>query len=436
MIRIDINNVIASAPTAQAAKNNVGSAKNGVANVRWQIDGRVRSRSNIEARLNNVHYALGQIEAKIDAIKNFAGFAANRYWQTEHYIRMCATQFHTGSSLALRIGFAPGYFARLYLNYLYNRIFGRRGYLGRIVSSFTGLVARWVSRYDKLKLNVSMGAVNIANAGIGVLNGLVKWQNKLAAAAANTFTGAKRFVDASVNDANRFVARWNKEIKKSSSAAVTGAVGVIGAGIGSIVGLTKLFETKPKSNSTKTQSKEDKKAEKQETKPEIKGYVKNSLPAWALETHSNQNYYRDSYNRWGSVAFYNSPGQLSCTYYTLRKLRERGLGFPFIEYGKADGSEWYDNCTKDATKYPGDNALRDIIDKKDLPVENVVLSFSSPRNHVLLIDKIDEDGNITFSDMYPYITDQNGSNPAKTQTIDEFMDSQDNLVGAVIIGSK
>lgn len=269
MIKIDINNVIASAPAAQTAKNYVGSAKNGVANVRWQIDGRVRSRSNIDARLNKVHYSLSHIETKIGEIRNFADFAANRYWQNEYYIRMCAMQLRSVRGLAGRNAFWPIELARNYLIYLYNKIFGRRGYIGHLVSDFAGLAARWVSGYNKAKLQVNSGAVNIANAGIGLLNGLVKWQNKLAATAANTYTGAKSFIDASISDANRFVAKWQKEIKAAGTALVLGPVTMIYGGVISIIllaiWLSKLFGTnKPDNNKTK---KPDEGTEKKEEQP-------------------------------------------------------------------------------------------------------------------------------------------------------------------------
>lgn len=167
-----------------------------------------------------------------------------------------------------------------------------------------------------------------------------------------------------------------------------------------------------------------------------KGTIKTSLPDWVYTPNENPTWYMASNGAWGSVYAYNDENntQLSCTFYTLRKLRERGLGFPFVIAGQAMGNEWFDNCTNDVPKYPGDNCLRDIIAQNKLPVENIVISFEE--NHVLLIDKIDAAGKITYSDMNPDIADMNGSNPAITLSIDEFMAKQGNIRGAAIIGSK
>lgn len=154
----------------------------------------------------------------------------------------------------------------------------------------------------------------------------------------------------------------------------------------------------------------------------------------------------------GEVCDRNYGGELSCTYYTLRKLNERGVSYPCVA-GPGDGCNWYANfdTSTELPRYSGNNALYDLANGQ-LPQENIVVSFESnpsddPKEkacgHVMLIDRIEKDDNgevrITYSDNYPHITTLNGSNPPQTKTIEQFMSYynrlHENINGVVVIGA-
>ncbi len=169
------------------------------------------------------------------------------------------------------------------------------------------------------------------------------------------------------------------------------------------------------------------------------------LPEWAKAPGATTAHYTAADGTVGSVYEYNRTGQLSCTYYTLRRLRERGLGFPFKTAGNASGGYWYGNCTDDVPKYGGSNCFDDLAASQELPVKNVVVSFPepSPWGHVVLIDEISRDANgtvqIIYSDMWPDIADLNGTNKTEVRTIEGFkqryLPYNGAVTGCVIVGS-
>lgn len=159
----------------------------------------------------------------------------------------------------------------------------------------------------------------------------------------------------------------------------------------------------------------------------------------------------------GSVAYWNEPGQLSCTYYTLRKLNERGLSYPCTG-GPGNGNQWYNNFDFESglPNYRGNNALNELAGSLTLPQANIVVSFENDPNgwgcgHVLLIDEIYRDGSgtvrVKYSDMFynepgvgtKYITDLNGSNPQIDRPLAEFQSYYNNgwgnVSGAAVIGA-
>lgn len=186
-------------------------------------------------------------------------------------------------------------------------------------------------------------------------------------------------------------------------------------------------------------------------------YEKKTLPPWTKSQKTQDDRYRSYYiaedGEPGAVFIWNYEKvdqQLSCTYYTLRKLRERGLGFPFKVTGQANGNEWYDNCADvdGVKKYEGTDALKNIMEDKTLkkPVKNVVVSLGKidGTNHVVLIDEIyekeGEDGKkyfeMTYSDMNPDITTMNGSNAQETVKLDKYLETNNTkqkIIGAVVI---
>lgn len=141
--------------------------------------------------------------------------------------------------------------------------------------------------------------------------------------------------------------------------------------------------------------------------------------------------------------------RLSCTYYTLRQLNERGLSFP-CKSGPGSGGSWFYNFDEQSglPTYEGGNALEQLANSRSLPQENIVVSFplSSPDGHVLLIDRIfrDVDGEIkvVYSDMYPYINNVNGKNAPcnPPETLAQFKDKyrrrgHGDITGIVVVGA-
>lgn len=166
-------------------------------------------------------------------------------------------------------------------------------------------------------------------------------------------------------------------------------------------------------------------------------------------------YYRDG--RYGAVCEWNiyneRQKQLSCTYYTLRKLNERGMSFPCVK-GPGNGADWYGNFddTVDVPRYQGNNSLEQLVNNKSLPQENIVVSFASNPSsdanlrkcgHVMLIDRIEKNSSgeimVSYSDNYPDIQTLNGTNTTKTTTLSNFMSnynkSNGSINGIVVLGA-
>lgn len=176
-------------------------------------------------------------------------------------------------------------------------------------------------------------------------------------------------------------------------------------------------------------------------------YTQKNLAPDANGVYGPYVYHRDG--SLGRVAEWNVTGQLSCTYYTLRKLNERGLSYPCVD-GPGNGSKWYANFDHESglPNYGGNGALTDLANTLTLPQENIVVSFDNDPSgkgwgHVLLVDEMYRDGNgsvrVKYSDNYPNITSLNGSNPQKDKTLEEFMSHYNkyngNINGAVVMGA-
>lgn len=159
---------------------------------------------------------------------------------------------------------------------------------------------------------------------------------------------------------------------------------------------------------------------------------------------------------WHQICDHNTVDTVSCTFYTIRKLRERGLGFPFASSSAYyDGKDWYDNCIKtdDVPKAPGEDAIETLLSGRG-SLENVVVSFPASAGnecgHVMLIDKVFQDPltgktMVTFSDNYDwannggYLNDVKGYTKACTWTLEYFKQTyitlNGGMNGAVLIGS-
>lgn len=185
--------------------------------------------------------------------------------------------------------------------------------------------------------------------------------------------------------------------------------------------------------------------------------MSNLLPDWAKRSFPISEGYKYPYiaqnGQAGSVYTRNNDNAVSCTYYTLHRLHERGLGFPFKIPGKAHGGQWYDSAADIVPKFPGKNCLIDLFNKygqNGVPIENIVVSMNSTSSvgHVVLIDKMymDPDTNkimVVWSDMIgtkPFkrlYGDVNETNKPITRTIEEFQSTfynSKNFNGAVLIG--
>ena len=195
---------------------------------------------------------------------------------------------------------------------------------------------------------------------------------------------------------------------------------------------------------------------------DIIGYSSSGAPRYKLPDYVYKGLYPDANGVWGEYVFlsngkvgrictWNRPGELSCTYYTLRKLNQRGLSFPCVA-GPGNGRNWYSNfdTASGVPSFGGANALEDLVNNLSLPQENIVVSFETNTStdlkhcgHVMLIDKMyrDSNGNIMFewSDNYPSIANVNGSNPTKTATLAQFRSQYSryngNPEGVVVVGA-
>ena len=203
---------------------------------------------------------------------------------------------------------------------------------------------------------------------------------------------------------------------------------------------------------------------------DVIGYSASGAPRYKLSDYVYQGLYRENgvfgehvYCSDGSCRhavatwnYYNHPKygtELSCTYYTLRKLNERGLSYP-CHSAPGNGSNWYNvfDANSGAKGFGGGNALYDLANNMALPQENIVVSFSSNPSsdpeikrcgHVMLIDKMyrDENGSVmvVYSDNSPKITNVNGSNPQKAWRLEDFMSHYNyyngSINGAVVVGA-
>lgn len=117
----------------------------------------------------------------------------------------------------------------------------------------------------------------------------------------------------------------------------------------------------------------------------------------------------------GSYVFlWNTEGeQVSCTYHTLKRLRDKGLDYPFKDAGGSHGGgSWYTNCDRGLAEVrEGYNAIEQLIQEYGVPLENVVIDFPPQVDryghverygHVMLIDRIYKDGDtykVDFTEM-------------------------------------
>ena len=215
---------------------------------------------------------------------------------------------------------------------------------------------------------------------------------------------------------------------------------------------SKLTSDSISNNKTKGTSHDRKRVENEnkQTEDPIAIQTTAKVPDYAKVIPDNPEVVYHSDGSYGTICTWNDYGmtQLSCTYYTLRRLRERGLGYPCVA-GPGGGGSWVSNFDT-STGLPcfnnGDNSLYDLVNSGNIPAENIVVSMSGPSSygHVLLVDKIEQgaDGKIlfTYSDMWPDIGTENGSNPPKTVTIEEFYSwyhkYNGSINGAVVLGTE
>lgn len=103
--------------------------------------------------------------------------------------------------------------------------------------------------------------------------------------------------------------------------------------------------------------------------------------------------------------FNDNSGWVSCTFSTMYRLHKKGLGYPFATVGNTSGGQWFDNYAgAPENRYTGVDGFRQMIAEymasdQTEPLRNVVVSFDSGQyGHVMLIDGIHKNGEITFYD--------------------------------------
>lgn len=78
-IEINIKNVICASVKINEAKKEAASARMGIKGTMNFIDERIRSRNNLEGRLNQVRSQISRIEAHMEQIDSVVSNGANRY---------------------------------------------------------------------------------------------------------------------------------------------------------------------------------------------------------------------------------------------------------------------------------------------------------------------------------------------------------------------
>lgn len=194
---------------------------------------------------------------------------------------------------------------------------------------------------------------------------------------------------------------------------------------------------------------------------EISTVIQSKIPDWAIQIPSGyegrRNYYKGEDGIVNCVFLRNAGNEISCTYFTMWKLRERNLGFPFKtgQAGEGNGGKWFNNCSiDDKYKFAGSTCLEDMYGeygKYGGTLNNVVVSFMPPSGnstgHVVLLDEIykDSEGTIRvkWTDMgYPFdqFYDPNEigdrASNAWDMTLEDFESKykMNECVGAVLVG--
>ena len=81
------NEVISAGSQANAANQKIVSAKNGVNDVNWRLDAKIKNRNNIGGRLNSLSNLIGEIESKVARIKSASDTNADFYQRADERIK-------------------------------------------------------------------------------------------------------------------------------------------------------------------------------------------------------------------------------------------------------------------------------------------------------------------------------------------------------------
>ena len=110
-IKINVSGVMNNSPSINNSIIKVSSAKNGISSLYWQIDNRIKSRRNIDSRLNNVIQSLENIESQMGQIKSVVENGAGQYHSTDKNI------LYNYGNMEKLVGFGrPIGFAGFFLN--------------------------------------------------------------------------------------------------------------------------------------------------------------------------------------------------------------------------------------------------------------------------------------------------------------------------------
>lgn len=394
MAKLKINAVAISSARgfATTAKTTTGSVADGVAAIQRGMQAEVAARNNISHRLSSIQSSVAQIENDIQAIYQVTDTALEKYNSTERQIVGWAQQVVSG-------------------------------YRSNNYSSNSGAFA-----------NSKKTIINNKSKKVAAFVG-TKWSEAVVKKGDSLFKSIGRVL---LEHANRKLVR------------VRGIIEIVSEIIRSITS-GEVQDTTSASVPTQGPSIKPEQTEQPSQIITSSGATKYTQPAY-----TQQGLYPDANGVWGEYVYHkdgtlgqictwNRVGELSCTYYTLRKLNERGLSYPCVG-GPGNGAEWYRYFDTESglPSYAGNNALYDLANTLTLPQENVVVSFASNFSedanlkvcgHVMLIDKIYRDAEgtvlIDYSDNYPSIGSVNGTNPQKTKMLDSFMTYYNEWNGAI-----
>lgn len=115
---INISAVLESSHQVDAARRIVTNMKGSFNSTRYQIDGRILARNNLNNRMQNVYTRISNVETRIGQIKTIAENGANAYRNTDAHVAQMGNEI-AGAVAARNVAreAAVSVIARLFDNY-------------------------------------------------------------------------------------------------------------------------------------------------------------------------------------------------------------------------------------------------------------------------------------------------------------------------------